>query len=144
MRRTAVSVILVIVALLHTQSDLNAQNVNAFMTKVAEAWARGDVDAITAAADPAGIALEVEGTHVGAITSRQAGAVLRKVFEDRETIRATAGAVKVLPGKSSRAYAEIVWERRSRGTTQPEHVNVFVALARDGNAWRITEIRLMR
>jgi hypothetical protein len=133
----------VVLALFVAHSHGHAQSVNAFIAKVATAWSRGDVDAITAAIHPAGIALEVEGTHVGAITPRQAAAVLRKVFEDRETIRATAGAARLLPGDDRRAYAEIVWERRARGTTQPQHVNVFIALAREGREWRITEIRLM-
>ncbi len=133
----------VVLALLATHSGAHAQNVDAFVSKVATAWTRGDANAITALIDQRGIALEVQGTHVGSITPRQATAVLRRVFEDTETIRATAGAVKRTPGNDARAYAEIVWERRARGTTQPERVNVFIALARDGDTWRITEIRLI-
>jgi hypothetical protein len=122
----------------------HAQDVNAFMTKVASAWTRGDAGALAAFANPQGITLEVEGTHVGSITPRQAASVLKRVFDDRETLRATPGAVKRLPGNNARAYAEIKWERRARGTTQPEKINVFIALARDGDVWHITEIRLIR
>ncbi len=125
-------------------SGAHAQNVNTFMSKVASSWAKGDANGIAAVAHPQGITLEVEGTHVGSITPRQAVAVLKRVFDDRETIRATAGAVKRMPNNDARAYAEIVWDRRARGTTEPERINVFIALASDGDAWRITEIRLLR
>ncbi|MEO5509470.1 MAG: hypothetical protein ABIV28_01165 [Longimicrobiales bacterium] len=141
MRRFAVALAFVVALAPHSRA--HAQNVNAFVANVASAWSRGDANAIAAFADQQGIALEVEGTHVGSISPRQAAAVLRRVFEDRETVRATAGAVKRLSGNDKRAYAEIVWERRARGTTQPERINVFIALAREGDVWRITEIRLI-
>jgi hypothetical protein len=138
------ALLVVLVCMTAAYAPARAQDANAFMTKVASAWTRGDASAIAAFANPLGITLEVEGTHVGSITPRQAASVLKRVFDDRETVRATAGAVKRLPGNSGRAYAEIKWERRARGTTQPEHINVFIALARDGDVWRITEIRLIR
>jgi ketosteroid isomerase-like protein len=114
------------------------------MTSVASAWSRGDVDALANLASRQGITLEVDGTHVGSISARQVAAVLKRVFDDRRTIKATAGTSRMLPGTSSRAYAEVVWERRARGTTESERVNVFFALAKESDGWHITEIRLMQ
>ena len=139
-RRAALALTLLVLCF---PGSAQAQDVDGFMARVASAWRRGDAEAISALADRGGISIEVEGTHVGAIPPRQAAAVLRRVFTDRETIKAVAGPARTMPGNQRRAYAEIVWERRSRGTTQPERVNVFIAVARDGAAWRITEIRLM-
>jgi hypothetical protein len=47
-------------------------------------------------------------------------------------------------GQPARAFGEITWTTRARGTTIPERANLFVAFVREGDAWRITEIRLMR
>ena len=120
-----------------------AQDPEPFMAKLTAAWTRGDAQAITELADQTGISLEVDGREVGSITPRQAAAVLRRIFDGQETVRVTAGSLRRLPGNETRAYAEIIWERRPRGTTQTQRANVFVALSRDAAGWRITEIRLM-
>lgn len=125
-------------------THLYAQNLGAVMTGIASAWARGDADAVTALADKQGISLEIEGTHVGAISPRQASAVLRRVFDESRTIRASAGTARLLPGTDARGFGEILWERRSRGTTEVESIKVFIALMRVGDSWRITEIRVMQ
>lgn len=137
-------VLAALILLAGSYGHARAQNLNTFMNSVAAAWAKSDADAITAMADPQGIALEVDGMHVGSVPPRQATAVLRRLFDDRRTIKATANSVKLVPGSDARAYAEIIWERRARGTTESERVNVFVALVRYKDNWRITEIRLMQ
>lgn len=122
----------------------HAQDVDAFMLRVANAWGREDAGAIAGYADRNGISLEVEGIHVGSVSPRQAAAVLRRVFGDRETLKVRAGDARMMRGSRDRAYAELVWERRARGTTQTERVNIFVAVALDAAGWHITEIRLMK
>lgn len=138
------AILVAFIAVLVFHSGARAQNVTTFVNGVAAAWERGDVDEITSMSAKQGIAFDVDGTHVGAVSSRQAGAVLRRVFEDTRTIRAVAASAKVLPGSDVRAYGEIVWERRTRGTTQTERINVFVALERAADGWHIAEIRVMR
>lgn len=137
-----IAVAFIAVVVLH--ANAHAQNVTTFVNSVATAWERGDVDAITSMSARQGIAFNVDDTHVGAVSGRQAGAVLRRVFEDTRTIRATTASAKLLPGSDVRAYGEIVWERRTRGTTRAERINVFVALERAADGWHITEIRVMR
>ena len=139
-RRTIAAVFLL---LLCASAELRAQEADDFMARVAAAWRKGDAEAVTAMGDRDGISIEVEGTHVGSIAPRQAAAVLRRVFADRETLKAVAGPARTVAGNKRRAYAEIVWEHRARGTTQSQKINVFIAAARDGAVWRITEIRLM-
>lgn len=144
LRRGGRAVIVAFAAVFVLHVSAQAQNVTTFVNGVATAWERGDVDAITALSAKQGIAFEVDGTHVGAVTGRQAGAVLRRVFDDTRTIRATTASAKLLPGSDVRAYGEIVWERRARGTTQAERINIFVALERATDGWHITEIRVMQ
>ena len=47
-------------------------------------------------------------------------------------------------GSPTRAFGEITWTAKARGTTIPERATVFVAFVRDEDGWRITEIRLLR
>ncbi|HEX6694188.1 MAG TPA: hypothetical protein VF035_05825 [Longimicrobiales bacterium] len=133
-----------VILLLSARAELHAQAADGFMARVAAAWRKSDAEAVSLLGDQAGIAIEVDGRHVGSIAPRQAAAVLRRVFADRESLSAVAGTARTMPGNARRAYAEIVWEYRVRGTTQPVKANVFIAAARDGAAWRITEIRLMQ
>ena len=133
-----------LVLLLSAHAEVHAQDADGFMARVAAAWRKSDAEAVSALGDPDGISIEVDGRHVGSIAPRQAAAVLRRVFSDRETTKAVAGPARTMPGNARRAYSEIVWEHRVRGTTQPVKINVFIAAARDGAAWRITEIRLMQ
>jgi hypothetical protein len=140
-RAAAVAALLLLLA---ARAELYAQDADGFMARVATAWRKSDAEAVSMLGDPDGISIEVEGRHVGSIAPRQAAAVLRRVFADRETVKAIAGPARTMPGNARRAYAEIVWEHRVRGTTQPMKVYVFIAAARDGAAWRITEIRLLQ
>jgi hypothetical protein len=66
------------------------------------------------------------------------------MFEDRESVSATPRVGRAVGGQPARAFGEITWTTRARGTTIPERANLFVAFVREGDAWRITEIRLMR
>ena len=70
--------------------------------------------------------------------------MLRKLFDESETVSVTLTSRKELPGSPVRAYLELVWQRRARGTTIPERVPVFVALTQQEAAWRITDIRFVQ
>jgi hypothetical protein len=48
-------------------------------------------------------------------------------------------------GSPRRAFVELAWTIRARGTTIPERYKIFLALVNDDrDAWRITEIRLLK
>jgi hypothetical protein len=87
--------------------------------------------------------MNVAGQPAGPLAHRQAAAMLRRMFSDRETVSVTLSSKKVLPGKPARAYLELLWTRRIRGTTIPGRATVFVAVVQEAEAWRITEIRLL-
>jgi hypothetical protein len=123
---------------------LSAQGLEPVLRRVASAWHKGDARAITALRANTGISLDVDGTSVGPLGDRQAAAVLRRMFDDRESVSATPRVGRAVGGQPARAFGEITWTTRVRGTTIPERANLFVAFVREGDAWRITEIRLMR
>jgi hypothetical protein len=121
-----------------------AQELEPVLRRVASAWHKGDAGELSRLGAGAGIALDVDGSTVGPLGARQAAAVLRRVFDDRESVSATPKVSRTVGGEPARAFGEITWTTRARGTTIPERATLFVAFVREGDAWRITEIRLMR
>ena len=65
------------------------------------------------------------------------------LFEDQQTVSVKPGVARVSGGRPQRAFGELEWITRPRGTTIPERRTVFVALVREEQGWRVTEIRVM-
>jgi hypothetical protein len=121
-----------------------AQELPRELNRVAAAWHRGDASAIAGLGAKAGISLDVDGSSVGPLGPRQAAAVLRRVFEERESVGVRTAQTRTFGGEPPRAFGELSWNVRTRGTTIPEQSKVFVAFVREGDRWRVTEIRLLR
>lgn len=111
---------------------------------VTAAWARGDADAVAAAASSAGITLDLEDGPIGPVGPRQSAAALRRVFDDRETVSIRKDAARLVGEPAARAFAEFEWSVRARGTRIPETLRVFLALVHEETGWRVTQIRLIR
>lgn len=107
-------------------------------------WARGDAAALVDLGGRAGISFELRGERIGPLSSRQAAAVLRRLFDGRETLSVRHGMAQVVGGSPPRAFGELAWVTRVAGTTIPEHSTVLFALVRDREGWRITQIRLIQ
>ncbi|NLG63226.1 MAG: hypothetical protein GX539_13390 [Candidatus Cloacimonetes bacterium] len=137
-RLAALVALLLVAAPAHAQQDLDTA-----MQRVARMWERGDVRGITQSAASAGFALELESGRSGPVASRQAAAALRRLFEDQQTVSVKPGVARVSGGRPQRAFGELEWITRPRGTTIPERRTVFVALVREEQGWRVTEIRVM-
>lgn len=121
----------------------HAQGLEQTMARVATMWARGDVRGLTQTAARSGFALELDASPSGPVGSRQAAAALRRLFDDSETVTVRPGVARVVGGEPTRAFGELEWITRPRGTTIPERRTVFVALVREDRGWRVTEIRIM-
>ena len=121
-----------------------AQDLRPLLERVAKALQRGDVSGISALAARSGMSLDIDGRNVGPLGQRQTAAVLRRLFDDRETVTTSVSTIREVGGDPARAFGEITWSTRARGTTIPERATVFVALVREDNGWRVTEIRLLR
>jgi hypothetical protein len=133
-----------LLVLLASARAVSAQELEHALDRVAYAWHKGDASAITALAARAGISIDVDRNPVGPLGPRQAAAVLRRLFDDKESQGARNTMSRDVGGEPSRAFGEISWTARAKGTTIPERVTVFIAFIREDGAWRITEIRLMR
>ncbi len=131
------------VAVFLAASSAPAQEIRSVVDDVARSWGR-DAGSIAAAAARSGVALEIEGDRHGPLNARQVSAALRRLFEERETVQVRAGLTKLVEGSPERAFSEVHWTTRMRGTTQPQRTTVFFAFALEDERWKITEIRVLR
>jgi hypothetical protein len=121
-----------------------AQSLEQSLERIAAAWHRSDAGAIAGYAARTGVTLNFDGQAVGPLGPRQAAAGIRRAFEDRESIGVRTNMSRTVGGTPTRAFGEISWTTRARGTTIPERATIFVAFVLEDERWRITEIRLMR
>ncbi len=112
------------------------------VSRLATYWARGDAAGLATLAARSGLAIDIGGDAMGPLGPRQAAAVLRRVFDDRETVWVRPRSSKLVGDAPPRAFGEFTWTARVRGTTIAEQMIVFVALVREDAGWRITQIRL--
>jgi hypothetical protein len=119
----------------------HAQDLEPLVNRIADAWKRADASAVSSFAAGEGVSIEFGGARVGPVPPRQAAAALRKLFEGVETLSARVGMIKEVGGSPRRAFVDITWTTRSRGTTIPQKTTVFLALMLEGERWRVTEIR---
>lgn len=119
----------------------SAQDLDPLVQRVTSAWKRGDASAIASFISGDGVSLEIGGARVGPLPPRQAAAALRKLFDGVETVSVHSGMAKLVSGSPKRAFVEINWTTRARGTTVPMRSTIFIALILEGDRWRVTEIR---
>ena len=114
------------------------------INRFTDLWARGDATAIAELSSRDGVTLDFGGRMMGPLGLRQVAAMLRRLFDDRETLSVRMMTPQIVGGSPPRAFGEISWMMRSRGTTIPEKTSVFVALILQNDRWRITEIRFVQ
>jgi len=131
-------------ALLAAATGARGQDIKPAAERLAAAWQKADVDALGGQAARAGLSLDVDGERVGPVAGRQAATILKRVFDERETMSTDVGSAREMHGEGRRAFVELVWVTRSRGTSIPDSSTVLFSLEYDRDQWRITEIRLMR
>lgn len=133
--------LLVASGILLAAQPVRAQELDPLVERITQAWTKADAGAIASLASSQGVSLQISGAQVGPLSARQVAAVLRKLFESLETLSARAGIRREVAGSPRRAFIEVTWMTRSRGTTQPEQSKVFLGLTLEDDAWRVTEIR---
>lgn len=121
----------------HAQDDLARA-----YSRVTREWARGNASGV--AALTANASLDLHDGPLGPLGTRQVGAVLRRLFDNMETVEVQRGMLERVGGTPPRAFGSITWTVRVNGTEQPRRHTVYFALARIGEEWLVTEIRLIR
>lgn len=113
------------------------------LDRLADLWSRAEVAAIAEMVAADGVDVEIEGQSMGALTGRKMVAALRRMFEDRETVGVRSSMSARVVGTDDRAFGELVWDARPPGGTVPERSMVFLALVREADEWRLSQIRIL-
>lgn len=111
---------------------------------LAALWTRGDAAALASHGAESGMDLEVHGETIGPLEGRRAAAALRQLFQTQETVSVRTGAAARIVGAEDRAFSEFIWIVRMPGATVTENNKIFVALVRERDGWRVSQIRILR
>jgi len=130
--------------LLAVAATAHAQDFRPVVQQLARGWQRGDFSVLGSHTASMGLSLDVEGRRLGPLPGRQAASALSRLLDERETVAVRISMLKEIEGSPRRAFAELSWETRPRGTTIPTRTTVFVALELERDRWCFTEIRLMK
>ena len=142
--RTLRAISVITLALCLAPATAHAQELERTLERFAAAWGRGDADHLVAMAVEGGVVIETGDDPMGPLGRRQAAALLRRVFTDRETVSFRTDIVRQVASNPASAFSELVWISRAEGTRIPESRRVFLALVDDGSGWRVSQIRILR
>lgn len=124
-------------------SAAHAQRLDDIVEIIAFAMQHSDAKTVVAMASREGIIIETREGRMGPLGARQANAVLRRLFNERETVSVRPSMVQAVGDAPRRAFGEITWVTRAPDTTQSERMTIYLELAREGERWRITQIRML-
>lgn len=142
MKRRNLVPLLVVIMLLKA-SHAHAQRLDDIVDIVRFAWSNSDAKAVAAMGASDGISIETRNGRMGPLRTRQVNAVLRRLFEERETVSIHPGRTQIVGGSPRRAFSEITWVTRAPDTTEPERITILLELVQEGERWRITQIRML-
>jgi hypothetical protein len=109
----------------------------------AQAWVDRDGRGLEGMMQAGGIRLHLQGEEHLVIPPRQARRSLMSFLERYEGGEAEIVRASPIGGDPTRGFAEIRWGCRVSGTYEPVIFTLFVALARTGAEWMVTEIRIL-
>jgi predicted flavoprotein YhiN len=137
-------IFLVALATAANAAQVYAQHLDAAMSRFSAAWRQSDDKAIASLIAREGATIETTDGRLGPLGPRQAAAVLRILFEGRDTRGVRTRQMQDVGGTPQKAYAEVIWTTLAPETTQAMRVVVFVEwVLEHDKQWRITRIRLL-
>lgn len=132
-------------AILATSAPASAQDMDVAMYRFASAWRRNDTKAISALIAREGASIETDAGRFGPLPARQAAAILRTLFGERETTDVRTRQFQSVGGTPQKGYAELIWTSVAPETTEALRLVVFVEFVQESDReWRITRIRLLQ
>lgn len=142
--RTVLSVVVGLSLLAAPAAAQDAGELAGLLDTLATLWTRGDAAGLAAHGAEDGLDLEVHGETMSSLAGRRAAAALRQLFGAQETVAVEAGSAGRVVGVEDRAFGEFIWVVKMPGGGVPEYNRIFVALVREDNEWRVSQIRILR
>jgi hypothetical protein len=132
------------IAIMATSSAAQAQDLDGAMSRFASAWRRNDYKAIASLIARDGASIETDAGRLGPLGPRQAAAVLRVLFSERNTTQVRTRQIQDVGGNPQKGFAELVWTTMAPATTEALRVVVFVEFVQESDReWRVSRIRLL-
>lgn len=91
-----------------------------------------------------GIRLHLDTTGRAGLSSRQAVASIREFLRGYDPGEAVVTSAATIEGSPNRGFAEVVWAARVARTSHEVRRTLFIGLHRDGEVWRVDEVRFLR
>jgi hypothetical protein len=110
----------------------------------ARAFAAGSAERMGELMAQGGIRVQIEGPGSGGLSPRQAVASLVELVRRYEGGSAVVSRAEPVDGSADRGFAEVHWSARPVGTSDMLGLTLFLGLAREGEQWRVDEVRLIR
>ena len=134
---------------LSSAADMPAQQpdsmaVRQVMERFTELWATGDAAGVAGLTLQPRISLRPEEEPLGPLQERQTAAMLRMLFDARESLALAPGEIRIVRGAPDQAFTQVTWVNRVKGTTVPDTANIFLELVlEEEGSWRVCRIRLL-
>ena len=119
------------------------ESLGRFVATVAYLWSVGDAEGLTDLLPRDGQVLLDVGGGSEAVNARHAAAALRALFSDRQDASARPVRTNLSGGQPVRGFGEIVWAFRTRRVPIAQSRTVYIGAVWTGDAWHLSEIRLM-
>jgi hypothetical protein len=91
-----------------------------------------------------GIRLHLDASGHAGLSSRQAVATIREFLRGYDSGKAVVTRAAPVEGSPNRGFAEVVWVATVARTSHEVRRTLFVGLRRDGEVWRVDEVRFLR
>ena len=112
-------------------------------TDVAQAWQEGDPGALVRVMRPSGIRLHLGEEEHASLAPRQVQAALRDFMARYSSGEVGIMRVALAGGDPSKGFTDIRWRTVASRGSETVTFTLFVAFALEGEAWQITEIRVL-
>jgi hypothetical protein len=111
--------------------------------RFAGAWIEKDTPLLRSFLAQDGIRLRLPDEEHQLLRPRQAQAAFDTYLGKYEGGAAEVRMVSIAEGNPDRGFAELRWRTRSPGLSDPVILTLFLAYAREGERWVVTEIRIL-
>lgn len=124
-------------------SAQQTDNLDRLLNEFTALWYVGDAGGLVELGARRGVEIELQGQSLGALNGRRAAAALRHLFSAQETVDVRPGTASRVAGADNRAFVEMIWVVRPAGAHLSENTLVFIGFVREGDRWKVSQIRIL-
>ena len=114
-----------------------------FVQQVTQLWSQGTVGGLMELVPVDGRVVLDTGSGTEMVNGRHAAAALRALFSGRESVSARPIRITLAGGTPARGFGEVAWSFRTRGAPGPQTRSVYIGALREGDGWRLNELRVL-